>query len=394
MLECAHRVLLFGGSAGFAFALRPGLEALGFEVAGVVAEYPGRERLAVALAHFRADSIFLEVEGAAQAKGVLEDLRAAGNQAPVICCATAHRPEAVLELLRAGAFDYVAAPYENETLSEVGVRLWKHQQRVSPKPAKQAGRVVGFASGKPGSGATTLATQTAFALKKLGERRVLLVDLNLYGGTTSRWAGPTEEVHSVVEAMEQLETLERASDWAPWTHAVHGVCILPAPVVPETLALPEERIADLLRAARRRFDFVVVDLPAALDGLTSAVAGELDELLMATTTELASLHVTKRALPVLSRTALPATALQVVLNRTRKSDVLPVAELEKMLGMRIQWTVPNDYFTLHAAGELALVGESALVVAIRKIAAGLIGSRNGDTPQRPREAEGGELAWA
>jgi len=122
------------------------------------------------------------------------------------------------------------------------------------------------------------------------------------------------------------------------------------------------------------------------------VAGELDELVLVTTTELASLHVTKRALPVLSRSGLPAEALSVVLNRTRKADVLAPGELQKILGIGIRWTVPNDYHTLQAAGEVALAGESALVVAIRRIAAGLM---EGKAEKKGSGPEGAmALGWA
>ncbi len=47
---------------------------------------------------------------------------------------------------------------------------------------RQPGSLVAFTSAKPGSGASTLAAQTAFALRRTTSQRVLLADFDLMGG--------------------------------------------------------------------------------------------------------------------------------------------------------------------------------------------------------------------
>ncbi len=55
---------------------------------------------------------------------------------------------------------------------------------LQPRPAEdiQPGSLVVFSSVKPGSGASTLAAQTAFALRRTTSQRVLLADFDLMGG--------------------------------------------------------------------------------------------------------------------------------------------------------------------------------------------------------------------
>ena len=71
--------------------------------------------------------------------------------------------DAVLRSLRMGASEFLYAPFDGDVQNEAATRL-RRLLEPSPEERLEPGTVVAFASAKPGSGASTLAAQTAFAL--------------------------------------------------------------------------------------------------------------------------------------------------------------------------------------------------------------------------------------
>ena len=60
---------------------------------------------------------------------------------------------------------------------------------------RESGKVVVFSSAKPGSGASTLAMQTAYALRRASGKRVLLADFDLMAG--SLWASTSSSISRI-----------------------------------------------------------------------------------------------------------------------------------------------------------------------------------------------------
>lgn len=133
-------------------------------------------------------------------------------------------------------------------------------------------QVVALASGKGGSGKTTLAVHVAEGLRRQG-RRVLLADLDPTGHATAWLLGMAgtdgqgaadalredriEDAHlRAVEGREGLQLLPAT----PALHAV-GKWIAGEP-------RPDEILRGLLRAAGARWDFAVLDCPPDLGSLT------------------------------------------------------------------------------------------------------------------------------
>ena len=79
-----------------------------------------------------------------------------------------------------GLGDIVFDPsnFEEAIQQQALSRLHRLREPVATVAA-QPGRIVVFASAKPGSGASTLAAQTAFSLRKSTGKRVLLADFDL-----------------------------------------------------------------------------------------------------------------------------------------------------------------------------------------------------------------------
>ncbi|WP_321473532.1 cellulose synthase operon protein YhjQ/BcsQ [uncultured Paludibaculum sp.] len=365
------RVVLISPHAGLASELRARLsEEGGFEVVSALGSFPGTERLNLILSHFQPDCIYVQCDDPQSTVDLLCQLQDLDYPGPVVACALNHQPEPVIDLLRSGAFDYLHAPFKDFSFHEVALRIRIRRTGKSYSVPDRRARVLGFTSSKPGSGATTLAMQTAFALRRMSGGRVLSIDLNVLSGTSSGW---TEGMIRPFDVRDAAEALPDGTGCFSEVMQFSGISLLPAPAVPEADGIPEDRMRALVEAARERYDWVVLDLPCAAASETLAVANLLDDVVVVTTPELASLNTLRRTNLLLNEAGVQQSAIHFVLNRTSGSDSLSVESIEQALNVRVAHTLPNDYFSLEAAGQLGLTGESPLALAVRRMASSLLG---------------------
>jgi len=379
MGEQKIRVVLISADRQSAAAIRSRLEEEeGLEVVATLESLPGAERMPVVCAHWHPDALFVDVSDLRRGMQVIESIRRCAPEIPCVTYAPEIPGTIVVDLLRAGAADCLQGKPESWAIQNLVIRL-SRLRTLQPSGALARGRVIGFTSLKPGSGATTLAAQSAFALRRGTGGKVLLLDLNLASGTSELWADRHSDPPSIVDALNHMGKLGDAEGWDACTVGRNGVHILPAPHHPAEAPPPPEAILRLIGLARQWFDWIVVDLPSSAEALALQLAPELDEIIAVSTPELTSLHLAQRQLGWLSLAGVPPQALRLALNRTQSCDLLPVDVIERTLGRPVDWCLPNDYFSLYSAGHLALTGESPLAQAIRGVAAGLAAP----PPQKP-----------
>ena len=131
--------------------------------------------------------------------------------------------------MRSGASEFLYAPFDVQTQNDAVARL---HRLLQPGPVEQAepGSIVTFSSAKPGSGASTLAAQAAFALRRTTAQRVLLADFDLMGGMIGFYLKLTN-TKSLLDALQMAERLQDGG-WAACVAATDGVDILPGPKRP------------------------------------------------------------------------------------------------------------------------------------------------------------------
>jgi pilus assembly protein CpaE len=253
-------------------------------------------------------------------------------------------PQAILQSLRAGAVEFLYAPFELATQREAVSRL---RRLIVPEAPEQHenGRVIAFASAKPGSGGSTIATQTAFALRRLTGKKVLLADCDLTGGTIGFYLKLVHN-YSLVDALQHVERLDGAL-WNSLTANHSGVDILPAPAMPYADALDPSRLKMLAERARTVFDWVVLDLPTVFSQTSLMAIAECDRAYLISTAELPSLHLTRKAMGLIGQLGFPKDRFQVVVNRVGRNEEMSPADMEKLFGAQVHARLPNDYFALH-----------------------------------------------
>jgi pilus assembly protein CpaE len=113
---------------------------------------------------------------------------------------------------------------------------------------------------------------------------------------------------------------------------------------------------------------------------TSLMAiSECERAFLVSTSELPSLHLTRRALTLVDQLGFPKDRFHVLVNRIDKRDNIGIPDIEKLFGCKVHASLPNDYFSLHRVVTLGqpLGNDGELGRAIENVATRLSGSLTG-----------------
>jgi pilus assembly protein CpaE len=316
-----------------------------FQVLADLKTYPPAATLEIRIRQLKPNVILLDLaSNLTEAIELVKTISALNPPVHVVGLHTANDPQAILQSLRAGAVEFLYAPFELATQREAEARLRRLIVPEAPVE-RENGRVIAFASAKPGSGASTMATQTAFALQRLTGKRVLLADCDLTGGTIGFYLKLAHS-YSLVDALQHVERLDEAL-WNSLTVNHGGVDIVPAPAMPYAEALDPSRLKALAEQARTVFDWVVLDLPTVFSQTSLMAIAECDRAYVVSTAELPSLHLTRKAMGLIAQLGFPKDRFQVLVNRVDRHEEMSPADMEKLFGAQVHARLPNDYFALH-----------------------------------------------
>jgi polysaccharide biosynthesis transport protein len=132
-------------------------------------------------------------------------------------------------------------------------------------------RVIALTSAQSGEGKTATASNLAVVMAQLG-RQVLLIDADLRKPRLHRVFNLSNR-EGLVHCLTGAEPLEKMTQ----TTSVPGLHLLPSGTIPPNPSelLASDRMRELLLAAQRRFDFVIVDTPPLLAVTDAALVGAM-----------------------------------------------------------------------------------------------------------------------
>jgi len=245
---------------------------------------------------------------------------------------------------RAGINDFVPLPASEAELAGALAAL-----ELGDAERHREGRVASFIAAQGGAGTTTLAVGAGLLLagsRSAGE--VALCDASLQFGNAAAHLGLAPDR----DLLDLLRDLESAASLSPYL--LHqedtGLRLLAAPR--DAIAAEQVSPADLSRALialRRRFDFLVVDLPATVDQRTLAALDLSDRIYVVTQAVAPAVVSTTRLLALLDQLGL-LERTRIVVNGTASFEGnLPETLVAQRLGRPVDRVVPYDRAVVVAA---------------------------------------------
>jgi pilus assembly protein CpaE len=120
-------------------------------------------------------------------------------------------------------------------------------------------------------------------------------------------------------------------------------------------AVEPEAFRYVLNFVRTAYDWVVADLGRNLNPLTTSLLEDVDDVFLVATLDLPALHQAKQVIYALLDYGFSQSRLHLVLNRMPKRSDLTPEEVERILGVPVYATLPNNYpelFEAYAHGNL------------------------------------------
>ena len=256
---------------------------------------------------------------------------------------TALDPEVLMEAMHMGVKEFIPLPIAEPKFAAAIERCAQIHGM-----GKRA-RIIHVIPTIGGCGSTTVACNVAASLAS--RSKSVLLDLDLIRGGVAGYFD-TRPRYTIADIMDSAEKVDRQLlDNALAIHRGSGLAILARPDLPEdTQRVNQAGIQRLFGVLGRMFDNVIIDSVMSIDPIyaTAIAASDLNVIVMQL--NVPSCKNAERFVGALRRMGIESSKIKIVVNRFVKKgwDIEP-DEVERALGLKITWTVPNDFKNAIAA---------------------------------------------
>jgi pilus assembly protein CpaE len=308
--------------------------------------YPSAIDLARFLRACVPDVVFLSIEGRQAALETAKRIEELSPGTQVVAVNRTCDPPTLLETMRAGIREFLSPPFEPQMVADSLQRL-DYLVSQNPPSVETTDSVYAFLPAKAGAGATTIAVNTSLALAKMRDTRVLLADLDLNCGLVGFMLSLNNTAHSILDAAENALELDE-NLWPKIISNKANLDVLPVGKLRPGFRIETAQISHILAYARRHYSTICVDLSGMMERYSMEVLQEAKQVFLVATAELPSLHLAREKLAFLRSQDLDGR-VSIILNRSQKRGQISLEEIEKLFGMPIHMTFPNDYAGVHKA---------------------------------------------
>ena len=288
-----------------------------------------------------------------------------------------------------GASEYLAKPLTRDAVTRHFGGFLSGQIR-SGQDVALGGRAVSVTGVRGGVGATTIAVNLAWNLGVTMHRHTVLVDPDIHLGAAAFLLNvqPGLGLRMALEMPERIDALlaERAAQ--PAAERLH---ILASEEKPSIIANHAPgAAATLVEALRRRYNFIIADVPFAPVTLYHDMLDLVDQRVLVMEPTLASVRDTVRLLTLPKGPRQDQRAV-IVLNRVGLPGGLTRRQIEDALKMKVDVAIPDQPRQVGNAatlGEAAMKSSAGVRVGIQELSRQVAGVRILDdgtsTPSRRR----------
>jgi pilus assembly protein CpaE len=253
-----------------------------------------------------------------------------------------------------GVMEYLYQPLMRDMVARYfGPLILKGGQRIE---AVVGGRVVTVTGARGGTGASTIAANLAWHFGVEARRHTVLLDADLHRGTTAMLLGAKigPGLRTVLEAPDRIDDLfvERAAQ--PVSKRLH--VLAGEERLSETIGYTQDAAQRLLDVLRRRYNFVVIDVPWSPLPLHRDLLSMAHQRVVVMDPTLASVRDTLRLMAVPNGPRQAGRAV-LVLNRENLPGGLNRHQLEEGLKMPPDVVIPD---LPKVVGHAASMGEVAM----------------------------------
>lgn len=209
--------------------------------------------------------------------------------------------------------------------------------------------IVSYLGTKGGTGTTTLAVNGAADIRRITQRSTVIVDLKNGPGDVALFLGLRPR-HSFLNAIDHLAWIDPAS---LSRYVVEHDCGLHVLAAGDDFGRPGVRDVDaveqLLRALNSVYDYVILDVGSSLMAPITVALQLSDQILLVANPDVPCLRNLQRLTDAVKTAGVPSERLKIVLNRASEFGVLSTAQIERVLGLSIAYSVNSDYRTVASA---------------------------------------------
>lgn len=276
-----------------------------------------------------------------RAFAVAEEIKFKLSHVRMVMTSPNSSPETILRAMRSGAEEFLTQPFNwpevFKSFDAIRKKIDIHTNRISER-----GRIIAVCSNKGGVGSTTIATNLAANLvnhKKSG----CLVDLVLQFGSVTSFLN-IEASYTILDLAKNLKRIDPLFLDGSLVRHASGIRVLAEPFYAEDARrITPADIDEILDVLAQSFDFVVVDTPKDFGEMLALVLDKAHLILFATEMDVPSLKSAHRAFELYERMGIYDKKIRLVLNRYVKSKLMSLESVERALGVKVFWTLPNNY---------------------------------------------------
>lgn len=251
----------------------------------------------------------------------------------------------IVRVMRAGAKEFLALPLIKSEFIDVMIKI-NESLYCAPKKNTRC-KIISIFSNKGGIGKTSIASNLALELAKITKENVALLDLNFQLGDITAFMNlePSFNISHMLENLDKmnddflLSTMEKYKDTSLYVLADPPVFKQAADILPE-------HITKLFSMLKKTFSYIVVDAESSFDAKNIAALTESDLIFLVTVANLPALRNAQRCLELFERLGFDNNKTQILLNRYMENDEIGIEDIESVMGRKVYWKIPNNYFTM------------------------------------------------